>query len=260
MPTRPPLPPSLLHSLSGNLVPPGQGPLAEPSRRREVGFCAVKRVNRMMVVYGFVLQGAGLCVWDYVMADGRPISLWMLPARPHPAPQGKRWGRVASHQRHIRPYSVNRRVIADAWGCVSVTKADPETWHEDEGVLRHWVHHVRLLLARCGSNYSALLCSKSALKARSPTCSDATNLPAPSSHQSQKAHFARLTGKLMRSVSVYLHAIWEKMWTGLNAGGVHSHRLVLPTEECQATAWFIPLVRWNRKHMDCKILIWGQRR
>lgn len=40
----------------------------------------------MMAVYGFVLQGARLCVCDYVMAEGRPIAVsgcsLLVPIRP----------------------------------------------------------------------------------------------------------------------------------------------------------------------------------
>lgn len=56
--------PSLASTLSAaewESRPAQAGPLAEPSQPREVGVGAVKRVNRMMVVYGFV-QGARLCV------------------------------------------------------------------------------------------------------------------------------------------------------------------------------------------------------
>lgn len=60
-PIIPPIRPHRPHSLSqaGPLAEPGQ---AEGGGRWELrGWGAVERANRMMVVYGIVLQGARLC-------------------------------------------------------------------------------------------------------------------------------------------------------------------------------------------------------
>lgn len=87
---------------SGNLVPPRQDYLlSQASGGRWEAGGAVMQVNRMMVVYGFGLQGARLCVWLCNDREEAFCSLWMLPARPQPALKGKRLGRVASNHHQI---------------------------------------------------------------------------------------------------------------------------------------------------------------
>lgn len=63
MPTHPLTQHSLCQKQSGNLLfRPRPDHFQSQSQRSEVGVGEVKRVNRMMVVYGFVLEGARLCV------------------------------------------------------------------------------------------------------------------------------------------------------------------------------------------------------
>ena len=147
---------SLCLSLASPSPPPSQqqsGNLrtarrAEPAGGGGSGRRPVKRVNGMMVVYGFVLQGARLQVWLCNDRGEASRSLWMLSARPpHPAPGGKGiwacrlaspsdWGLLSQSQGHTQRLRL----------CVS-----DSGWPRVEVVLRH---HACILLSRHGCNYS----------------------------------------------------------------------------------------------------------